>query len=61
MMFKIPRSSILKSMRLIINDRWGHEVFESNDLNKDGIKTYKGEPAQVDVYGYYFIGECLQG
>ena len=57
----IPRSSILKSMRLIINDRWGHEVFESNDLNKGWDGTYKGEPAQVDVYGYYFIGECLQG
>jgi gliding motility-associated-like protein len=57
----IPRSNILKSMKLVINDRWGHEVFESNDINKGWDGNYKGQPAQVEEYGYYFMGECLQG
>jgi gliding motility-associated-like protein len=57
----IPRSVILKSMKLLVVDRWGHEVFESNDINVGWDGNYKGQPAQVDSYGYYFIGECSQG
>jgi gliding motility-associated-like protein len=57
----IPRSVILKSMKLLVVDRWGHEVFESNDINIGWDGNYKGQPAQVDSYGYYFIGECSQG
>jgi gliding motility-associated-like protein len=48
-------------MKLLVVDRWGHEVFESNDINVGWDGNYKGQPAQVDSYGYYFIGECSQG
>ncbi|HOY41966.1 MAG TPA: gliding motility-associated C-terminal domain-containing protein, partial [Chitinophagales bacterium] len=57
----IPRSVILKSMKLVVFDRWGNQVFESNDINVGWDGNYKGQPAQVDSYGYYFIGECSQG
>ncbi|MCB0507822.1 MAG: gliding motility-associated C-terminal domain-containing protein [Bacteroidetes bacterium] len=55
------RSSVLKSMLLVIYDRWGNKVFESKDINIGWDGTYKGKPANADVYGYYFTGECLQG
>ena len=35
--------------------------FESKDINIGWDGTYKGKPANADVYGYYFTGECLQG
>ncbi len=57
----IPRSSILKSMKLIVVDRWGNQVFESTDINVGWDGIYKGQPATVDSYGYYFVGECSQG
>ncbi|HRH58847.1 MAG TPA: gliding motility-associated C-terminal domain-containing protein, partial [Chitinophagales bacterium] len=57
----IPRSSILKSMKLVIVDRWGNQVFESNDLSIGWDGIYKGQPATEDSYGYYFIGECSRG
>ncbi len=58
----IPRSSIiLKSMKLIIIDRWGNQVFESTDITVGWDGNYKGQPATVDSYGYYFVGECSQG
>jgi gliding motility-associated-like protein len=57
----IPRSLILKSMKLIVQDRWGNNVFESDDINVGWDGTYKGQPAPVEAYGYYFVGECLQG
>ena len=56
--FKV-RSSTLLSGTLLIYDRWGNKVFESDDLSKGWNGTYKGQPAQVEVYGYYFEGKCL--
>ena len=57
----IPRSTILKSMRLIVFDRWGNQVFESNDLNVGWDGVYKNKLELEDSYGYYFVGECSQG
>jgi gliding motility-associated-like protein len=55
------RSAPLKSYHLIIFDRWGNKVFESNDAANNWNGTYKNQPVAMDVYGYYFEGECLQG
>lgn len=55
------RANILKSMHLIVYDRWGKEVFETNDINEGWDGNLKGQAAPADVYGYYFSGECLQG
>lgn len=58
----IPRTSIeFISYHLIIYNRWGNKVFESRDSSKGWDGSYKNQPAQVDAYGYYFVGECVQG
>jgi len=55
------RTNTLKNIQLIIYDRWGNKVFETNDISKGWDGSYKGRPAAVDAYGYFFTGECLQG
>lgn len=55
------RANTLKNIQLIIYDRWGNKVFETNDISKGWDGSYKGRPAAVDAYGYFFTGECLQG
>ena len=55
------RSAVLKSYYLIIYDRWGNQVFESNDAEIGWDGTYKGQLVQEDAYGYYFEGECFEG
>ena len=59
--FKIRATGILKNMHLEIYDRWGHKVFSSDNINDGWDGIYKNQPAPVDTYGYYFVGECLQG
>ena len=41
-----------KAMELIVFDRWGEIMFITNDVNEKWDGTYKGEPAQQDVYAY---------
>ena len=48
-------------MKLVVSDKWGNQVFESNDINIGWDGIYKEQPAMVDSYGYYFIGECSDG
>ena len=38
--------------RMLIYDRWGLRVFESNDINVGWNGEYSGHPAQQDVYVY---------
>jgi gliding motility-associated-like protein len=41
-----------KTMELIIFDRWGEIMFQTTDKNMEWDGTYKGKPAQQDVYSY---------
>ena len=41
-----------KSIRIRVYDRWGEEVFSSNDVKNAWDGTYKEVPAQQDVYVY---------
>jgi gliding motility-associated-like protein len=55
----LVRSPIpLESMRLIIYNRWGEQVFESftQDMGWDG--QFKGQPAQAGVYGFFLKAIC---
>ncbi len=55
------RSANLKSLQLLLFNRWGVKVFETNTLGIGWDGNYKGQPAAQDAYGYYFKGTCLQG
>jgi gliding motility-associated-like protein len=58
--FKV-RAINLTEGTLLVYDRWGNKVFESSDLLIGWDGNYKGQPAQVDAYGYYFTGRCELG
>ena len=51
---KVP----LTSMMLIIYNRWGEKVFETNNQSIGWDGNFKGEPAIGDSFGYYFEGNC---
>ena len=57
----LVRSNILKTMHIEIYDRWGIKIFETDNIADGWDGTYKGQPSQLESYGYYFKGECLQG
>jgi gliding motility-associated-like protein len=40
----------IKNYHISIFNRWGEQVFESNDMNKDWDGYYKGELCQMDAY-----------
>jgi gliding motility-associated-like protein len=55
------RSENLLSGTLMVFDRWGNKVFESADLTQGWDGAYKGKQQQVESYGYYFSGVCVNG
>jgi gliding motility-associated-like protein len=57
----IVRGPLLKSMSMLIYDRWGTVVFETNDLGTGWDGTYKGKLVQADVFGFIIRGECSNG
>jgi gliding motility-associated-like protein len=40
-------------------NRWGENVFYTNDLNHGWDGTYKGQKMPPDVYDYYLIVQCI--
>lgn len=41
-----------------VYNRWGQLVFETEDVTKGWDGTYKGKPADPDVFGYYVKMKC---
>ncbi len=57
-----PRSICFKSIHLIVYDRWGVRVFETDELNTKGWDgMYKGALGESAVYSYYFSYELVNG
>ncbi len=54
------RSEILTEMILKIYDRWGNEVFYTNNMLDGWDGQYKGAAAPPDVYGFTMSGTCLE-
>lgn len=48
----------LEAMSLIIFNRWGQKVFESNSPENGWDGVFNGEPVCADVYGYYLTVTC---
>lgn len=53
------RGQFLTSVHLIIFDRWGEKVFETNDLNQGWDGTFRGKNCEPGVYVYYLEATCL--
>lgn len=51
----------LKNVSLMIFNRWGEKVFESNNQFDGWDGTFKGNPVAPGVFSYYFEGEYLDG
>ena len=48
------------SYTLIISDRWGNEVFSTNDINESWDGTVGGKDAQMGMYTYYLKYRSLE-
>lgn len=59
-MFYVRGNNITKAL-LIIYDRWGQKVFESNDINIGWDGVFKGKKLDPAVFAYYVEGECEGG
>lgn len=54
--FEISDFGTCFSYHLMIFDRWGELIFETDDLSDTWDGTYKGSAVQVDVYAYILKG-----
>ena len=54
-------SVFLANMELIVYNRWGEEVFITDQVGQGWDGTFQGEELEPDVYGYYFTGTCVNG
>lgn len=55
------RSEVVESMRMIIYNRWGQEVYTLNSISESWDGTYRGRRLPPDVYGYYLTAVCYDG
>lgn len=46
-------SNNVTEIRLMIFNRWGEKIFETNSLNIGWDGTFKDEPCEIGVYVYY--------
>src|SRR5690606_10679860 len=58
--FKV-RGEYIDNLEMMIYDRWGKEVFKTDNLNNGWDGRVNGELLTPDVYGYYVRIECLGG
>jgi len=55
------QGTVITDVYFVIYNRWGEQVFESNDLNIGWDGKYKGKECPPDVYGYYMKCTCFDG
>ncbi len=53
------RGNTIESMQLVVYDRWGEKVFESNSPAQGWDGTFRGKPLPPDVYAYYLTAICF--
>lgn len=51
----------IQTMDLVIYDRWGEKVFESENVNEGWDGTYKSKPVEVGTYVYYLTATMNDG
>ncbi|MDX1684785.1 MAG: gliding motility-associated C-terminal domain-containing protein [Saprospiraceae bacterium] len=55
------RSVFVQDMELMIFNRWGEKVFESNDQSIPWDGTFNNKKLPPDVYGYILKYKCIDG
>jgi gliding motility-associated-like protein len=53
--------NVIDEFYLVIYNRWGEEVFRSQDQQQGWDGTYKGKALPADVYAYYLEVRCWDG
>jgi gliding motility-associated-like protein len=51
----------IKTFKLFVINRWGENIFESNDITKGWDGTYKGQPCKSDVYAWKLRATDVNG
>jgi len=54
-------SNFIEEQNIVIYNRWGEEIFSSNEPDAEWDGTYKGKPVSSDVYAYYVRIICING
>jgi gliding motility-associated-like protein len=52
------RSKMVTEMNLLVYDRWGEKVFETNDINYGWDGTFPGKKCDPGVFVYYLDATC---
>lgn len=55
------RGSIVDKVKLIIYNRWGEKVYETEEVGGGWDGYYNNVPCAPDVYGYYLEVLCING
>lgn len=55
------RSEVVETMRMVIYNRWGQEIYVLDDIDETWDGTYRGRPLPPDVYGYFLTAVCYDG
>lgn len=53
--------NFIDELRMIIYNRWGEQVFESDSQDNAWDGTFKGTELEADVYGYHLTVRCING
>lgn len=55
------RGTNIRSLELMVYDRWGEKVFATTTVGDCWDGTFKGEQLTADAYGYYVRVICTEG
>ena len=53
-------ANFVQSIELIVYNRWGEEVFQTQDINVGWQGDFNGENLSPDVYGYHLKFRCFE-
>lgn len=56
-----PHTIVSDNFNFSIYNRWGQNIFNSNNINEGWDATFKGTPVDDGVYGYIINSRCLNG
>ena len=54
-------ASYIASYEIVIYNRWGEQIFKSNDIRSGWDGTYKGECSPPGVYYYHINTKSFKG